>query len=113
MPKTILGWDTATLELLSDITFDSSETDSDYSTKKLHLGTNDSDYKVQSKMAHQEGNKVVWDVGDEDIRLPVYHRFANSLHFDLGGTGLNPLSSEYEAIAVLWLRDLTDYEEKE
>ena len=109
----MLGWETSTVELLSDITFDSSEAGGEYHTKKIHLSTNDSDYKIPSKAARMDGSRVTWDLGDEDLRMPVYNRFCNSVHFELGGSGLNPLHSEPEAIAVLWLRDLIDGEEKQ
>jgi hypothetical protein len=113
LPKNMLGWETSTIELLSDITFDTSEVGSDYSTKKLTLHTNDGEHKISSKSAHVENGKVTWDIGDDDIRLPIYNRFTNALHFDLGGTSLlNPLDTTPEAIAVLWLRDLVDEEEK-
>lgn len=113
LPKQMLGWDTSTVELLSDVTFDSSEAGGDYKTKKLELTTNDSEYKVPTKTAHVEGNTVTWDIGDDDIRLPIYNRFANCVHFELGGSGINPLATEPDAVAVLWLRDLVDGEEKE
>lgn len=113
LPKQMLGWETGTVELLSDVVFEPTQEGGDFHTKKLHLSTNDSDYKVPSKAAHSEGNSVRWDLGDEDVRLPIYSRFSNSLHFDCGGSSLNPLSSEPDAVAVLWLRDLVDEEEKE
>ena len=113
LPKNMLGWETGTVELLSDITIDTSEGEGDRATPTLHLSTNDSEYKVSSRSAHIEGSKIIWDIGDEDIRLPVYNRFANALHFEIGGTGINPLAKQPGAVAVLWLRDLVDGEEKE
>lgn len=113
LPKNMLGWETSTIELLSDITFDNTEGEGDYSTKKLTLHTNDGEQKISSKFATVENHKVTWDIGDEDIRLPIYNRFTNALHFELGGTNpLNPLDTTPEAVAVLWLRDLVDEEEK-
>lgn len=109
----MLGWETSTIELLSDITFENADTNSDYSTKKLTLHTNDGEQKISSKFASVEDHKVTWDIGDEDIRLPIYNRFNNALHFELGGTNpLNPLDTTPEAVAILWLRDLVDEEEK-
>ena len=113
LPKNMLGWETSTIELLSDITFDNAEGEGDYSTKKLSLHTNNGEQKISSKFATVENHTVTWDIGDEDIRLPIYNRFTNALHFELGGTNpLNPLDTTPEAIAVLWLRDLVDEEEK-
>lgn len=113
LPKNMLGWETSTIELLSDITLDSSDVENDYQTKKLTLHTNDGRQKISSKLATVESGKVTWDIGDEDIRMPIYNRFNNALYFELGGTNpLNPLDNTPDAIAVLWLRDLVDDEEK-
>lgn len=109
----MISWDTATIELLSDITLDKSGASSNLSTKKLKLHTQDSDFKVSSKSAHVEGDRIRWDIGDDDIRMPIYHRHVNKLVFMLGGSDLNPLDKEPDAVAVLWLRDLADDEEQE
>lgn len=111
LPKQLLAWNTATIELLSDITLDTSE--SGFSTKKLKLHTQDSDFKVQSRSALVEGSRITWDIGEEDIRMPVYNRHTNTLVFLLGGSDLNPLDKQPDAVAVLWLHDLVDEEEQE
>lgn len=114
LPKPMLGWETGTVELLSDITLEGSQAEEDLHSKKLHLTTNESNYKVSSRFASVNGQKITWDIGEEDIRMPVYNRFANALHFEIGGTGINPLSHHQpDAVAVLWLCDLVDNEEKE
>lgn len=113
LPKEILSWETATVELLSDITLDTSEGEDDFSTKKLNLHTNQSDFKISSRSASVSGSQITWDIGDEDIRLPIYNRAANSLQFELGGSSINPLDKQPDAVAVLWLRDLADNEEKQ
>jgi hypothetical protein len=60
---------------------------------------------------HDDGS-VNWDL-DEMIRLPVYDRYASSLTFELGSSGLPLVAGGPDAIAVLWLQDLVDDEEEE
>lgn len=45
--------------------------------------------------------------------MPIYHRHTNTLVFMLGGSDINPLDKEPDAVAVLWLRDLPDNDEQQ
>lgn len=65
--------------------------------------------KIPSSAAREEGGDIIWSIakgGNEERRLPVYHRFASALVFDIGG-------SKPDTCAVLWLQDIPDDEEQE
>lgn len=51
--------------------------------------------------------KLTWEF--DQLRLPVYTRYASSVYFEFGTGGL--LDRKPDAIAVLWLKDVLDDEE--
>lgn len=107
LPRSLRGWETGTVEILSDIR--GIGLDASYGSKQLNLRTSDDMEKIPRSAARQEGGDIIWSVakGDnEERRLPVYHRFASALVFDIGG-------SKPDACAVLWLQDIPDDEEQE
>ncbi|PWY97616.1 hypothetical protein BCV70DRAFT_208454 [Testicularia cyperi] len=105
LPKQLLGWDTATVELLSEITI---EADEDLKKKKIKVSTGDDTQKIYP-------GQDIPDDQDTLVRLPVYDRYSSLLTFDLGGGGLSigPLGGKPDAVAVCALRDLADGEIEE
>jgi len=104
LPSSMRGWDTGTVEVLSDIT--ATGLNDSFGLKQLVLRTSDDKEKIPRSAARQLGGDIVWALGkgdDEERRLPVYHRFASALVFDIGG-------NKPDAVAVLWLQDIPDEE---
>jgi len=116
VPRNYLGWETGTLEILSDIRFEpaSGSVDSVGAKKlKISVSSSDAQYKIKAKSAHTEGQNVSWSL-DETVRLPLYDRYSSSLVFELDpGTKIMGLGSEADAVATLWFQDLVDDEETE
>jgi hypothetical protein len=107
LPPSLHGWETGTVEVLSDIR--ASGLDSSFASKQLILRTTDDVEKLPRSAASLDGGDIIWALGkkeDEERRLPIYHRFASALVIDIGGT--NP-----DAVAILWLQDIVDNEIKE
>ncbi|SPO27403.1 uncharacterized protein UTRI_10520 [Ustilago trichophora] len=102
LPKALLGWETATVELLSEITI---EGDEKLKAKKIKVSTGDDTQKIYP-------GQHIPDDAETLIRLPVYDRYSSMLTFDLGGGGLSigPLGSKPDAVAVAALCDLPDGE---
>ncbi|EPQ29947.1 uncharacterized protein PFL1_02619 [Pseudozyma flocculosa PF-1] len=103
LPKQLLGWDTATVELLSPITIESA--DPKLQSKKIKVSTGDDTQRIAP-------SQEVPDGADALVRLPVYDRYSSMLTFDIGGGGLSlgPIGGKPEAVAVFALRDLGDDE---
>lgn len=102
LPKNLLGWDTATVELLSEIEI---EGDESLKSKKIKVSTGDDTQKIRPGEEVPEDAKAL-------VRLPVYDRYSSLLTFDLGGGGISvgPLNAKPDAIAVAALRDIPDGE---
>lgn len=70
---------------------------------------------LPKKEAHVEGDTISWDM--DQIRLPIYSRYQGSLTIGIGRAS-GPLQALHikdqpDAVAVLWLQDLTDDIEQE
>ncbi|KIS69626.1 uncharacterized protein UMAG_02161 [Mycosarcoma maydis] len=102
LPKNLLGWDTATVELLSEIEISGDEK---LKTKKIKVSTGDDTQKIYP-------GQHIPDDADTLVRLPVYDRYSSLLTFDLGGGGLSlgPLGGKPDAVAVAALCDIPDGE---
>ncbi|POW03874.1 hypothetical protein PSHT_11517, partial [Puccinia striiformis] len=107
LPRNLLGWNTATLEITSPI------------KAELH-------YKLPLVTDQPESpNSVVWgnecQIPDHDrtlLRVPIYSRYKSNVTFQIGGgskiTSILPgESSAHKHIAVLWLHTLEDDVEQE
>ncbi|KAJ9480274.1 hypothetical protein PHBOTO_003500 [Pseudozyma hubeiensis] len=100
LPKNVLGWDTATVELLSEIEI---QGDEKLKSKKIKVSTGDDTQKIYPGQPVPEDAETL-------VRLPVYDRYSSLLTFDLGGGGLSlgPLGGKPDAVAVAALRDIAD-----
>lgn len=111
LPQNLRGWETGTLEI-SDTSIEVNANKRDvYSAEatKLRIVTHDSMEVLPKKKAEVQGNTVKWEF--DQLRLPVYSRYSSSVVFELG-TGMTALKAigiggKPDAIAVLWLQDLT------
>lgn len=117
IPRNYLGWNTGTIEVLSDLVFEPAEglgDEAELKTLKLRISTSDGNYKVKTSHAQKEGDaRASWKL-DEVVRLPVYDRYASALMFDIGpGTKVLGFGPDSNAAAALWFQDLVDDEEEE
>jgi hypothetical protein len=117
LPRNLLGWDTATLEISSPITLElADERARDLSKKKLKIITSEDTLKISAKTATIEGGVVTYQVGGEDgkLRLPVFERYKSAVVFEIGGhEALGPLSTQPDVMAALWMQTMVDDEVKE
>ncbi|UZJ56460.1 hypothetical protein CBS101457_005780 [Exobasidium rhododendri] len=109
LPRNLRGWDTATVELLSNIEVEGidAEWDAKLKSKKIAVTTGDTTEKLMTadKQAHTRGET------DEPLaRLPVYDRYSSQLSFSIGGGGIGPLGGKPEAVASLSLSEIVDDE---
>ncbi|KAF8748701.1 Protein kinase C conserved region 2 (CalB) [Rhizoctonia solani] len=110
LPRNMLGWDTGTVELLSDITITPEPNANGRIPSKptrLRVSTTDSTEVIAPKSATLSDGVVSYNI--EKLRLPVYSRYASSCVFEFGGGGI--MGGAPDALAVLWLKDLVDEEE--
>ncbi|KAL7420399.1 hypothetical protein Q5752_005369 [Cryptotrichosporon argae] len=115
LPPNLRGWDTGTLEL-ADVAFTADATGPerfDAQATGLRIITSESVEAAPKKAARVEGDTVSWDM--DRLRMPVYSRYQSSVVFELGRSGaLAVLGKGHpDAIAVLWLQDLTDDTEQD
>ncbi len=111
------GWDTGTLEV-GGVKFDvdpsTSELFSAHATR-LRVVTSEKVEVLPKKEAEVNGSTISWDM--DVLRLPIYSRYQSSVIFEIGkgGGALAPLGVGVhpDAIAVLWMQDLTDDIEQE
>ncbi|WVQ82868.1 hypothetical protein IAT38_005004 [Cryptococcus sp. DSM 104549] len=110
LPPNMRGWETGTLEV-SDVRFTSTNPSLfDVKATRLRVVTSEKVEVLPKKEANVSGNTIEWDM--DLLRLPVYSRYQSSVIFEIGKTG-GPLSVvgvgvKPDAIAVLWMQDLTD-----
>ena len=111
------GWDTGTLEVGSvrmEVDPQNKEIFEAHSAR-LRVVTSESTEVLSKNDADVSGNTVRWDL--DVLRLPVYNRYQSSVIFEIGkgGGALSAvgITSKPEAIAVLWMQDLTDDIEQE
>ncbi|KZS93944.1 hypothetical protein SISNIDRAFT_474054 [Sistotremastrum niveocremeum HHB9708] len=111
LPRSLRGWDTGTVELLSPVSVEiKDEARQHFSDpKKLTISTTDSNDKVPASEAEvlEEGRVTRWNL--DAMRLPVYNRYSSSLTFEVGGGGIG--RGKPVALAILWLQDIVDDEE--
>ncbi|KAH8101901.1 hypothetical protein BXZ70DRAFT_932402 [Cristinia sonorae] len=113
LPRTMLGWETGTVEILDSVTIEPAPGFTEgFSSKKLSLSTSDDKYKVPSSAARElEGGSTVWDLPVDKVRLPVYNRYSSAVLFEIGSGGIGPLGAASDYVALLWLKDVPDDEE--
>jgi len=117
LPPNMRGWDTGTLEVGSvQFTVDPQNTEMfEPKATRLRVVTSEQVEILPKKDAEVQNSTVVWDM--DMLRLPVYSRYQSSIVFEIGKTGgpLAPVGvgAKPDAIAVLWLQDLTDDVEQE
>ncbi|WWD22673.1 hypothetical protein CI109_107166 [Kwoniella shandongensis] len=115
LPPNMRGWDTGTLEV-SDVSFTAKNTQLfEPKATRLRVVTSEQVETLPKKEAELQGNSIIWDM--DMLRMPVYSRYQSSVVFEIGkgggalaavGVGVKP-----DAIAVLWMQDLTDDVEQE
>lgn len=117
LPRTQLGWDTATVELLSEISITgaSPEWESKLKAKRIRASTGDDTVKLRAGEGVDQttSNGGSDDNGEDEAiaRLPLYDRYSSSLTFDFGGGGgFGPIGGKPEAIAVFPLANIADDE---
>ncbi|WVW81245.1 hypothetical protein I302_103236 [Kwoniella bestiolae CBS 10118] len=112
LPKNMRGWDTGTLEVSQvSATIHNDKTQLfEPKASRLRVVTSEKVETLQKKDAEVNGNSMNWDL--DLLRLPVYSRYQSSVVFEIGkgggalksfGVGVKP-----DAVAVLWMQDLTD-----
>jgi len=115
LPKNLLGWDTGTLEIFNVSLQVDNTSKLDAKAARIRVVTAESTEQIPKKEASVNGNTVDWEM--DQFRMPVYSRYRSSVVFEIGkGDGvLSTLGVKKvpEAIAVLWLQDLTDDIEQE
>ncbi|POV99130.1 hypothetical protein PSTT_14025, partial [Puccinia striiformis] len=111
LPRNLLGWNTATLEITSPI--------------KAELPEAQMKTRRHYQASFESPNSVVWgnecQIPDHDrtlLRVPIYSRYKSNVTFQIGGgskiTSILPgESSAHKHIAVLWLHTLEDDVEQE
>lgn len=113
LPPNLLGWETGTLEV-SDVSFkvdDSHKSDFEAEATRLRVVTSEKVEVLSKKKAEVSGGVVKWHM--DKLRMPVYSRYQSSVVFGIGKGG-GPLSTlgigadKPDAVAVLWMQDLTD-----
>lgn len=107
-PRSMLGWDTATVELLNNISIDcdDSEIDAKLKKQKITVTTGDDTEKLAAVDRQQS---AAGDADEPTARLPVYDRYSSLLSFSIGGGG--PFGGAPDAVAVVSLCDLVDDED--
>ncbi len=122
LPRAALGWDTGTVEILAPIQLTLTPTPEDTPsqvearklTAKLVISTTDSSETLPATPSANDANAdVVWDFSQDQLRLPVYSRYATSLTFEIGGGSGLMGKKNPQAMAALWLKDLVDNEEQD
>jgi hypothetical protein len=111
LPQNLRGWETGTL-VIEDTSIEVNQYKRElYNAEatKLRVVTHDALEVLPKKTAEVSGNTVKWSF--DQLRLPVYSRYSSSVVFELG-TGPTALKAiglggKPDAIAVLWLQDLT------
>ncbi|OCF60178.1 C2 domain-containing protein [Kwoniella mangroviensis CBS 10435] len=112
LPKNMRGWDTGTLEVSqvsANIHQDKTQL-FEPKASRLRVVTSEKVETLPKKDAEVQGNSMSWDL--DLLRLPVYSRYQSSVVFEIGKGG-GPLSAlgvgaKPDAVAVLWMQDLTD-----
>ncbi|KLT44405.1 hypothetical protein CC85DRAFT_242629 [Cutaneotrichosporon oleaginosum] len=115
LPDRLRGWDTGTLTISRvRLCGDPAKRDVwEAREVNLKVETNESTEKMRKREAQDEGGEIVWDI--EPLYMPIYNRYQAHVWFKFGSTGLGKVigKGKPEAMAVLWLQDLTDLQDAE
>lgn len=110
IPRSLLGADTATVELLSAISIDVDEEYASLRKEKIVVTTGD----VTQRLSPVNKQDSVSSDEEENgflARLPVYDRHSSTLAFTFGGgLKIGPLGGKADAVAVASLCELVDEE---
>ncbi|KIO34237.1 hypothetical protein M407DRAFT_3653 [Tulasnella calospora MUT 4182] len=112
LPRPALGWDTATVEINKPLTLSiQDKSKAGWLTKGTNIvvsTTDSTDHVSKAQVAVDSATgKLTWEF--DQLRLPVYTRYASSVYFEFGTGGL--FDRKPDAIAVLWLNDVVDDQE--
>lgn len=114
VPRSALGWDTATVELLSELSVTGKTSEWYHKLKgaKIRGSTGDDTQRLRAGEGDVGGGE---DDHDAPVaRLPVYDRYSSSLTFDFGGgSKFGPIGGKPDAIAVFPLSEIVDDEATE
>ncbi|KAK7030708.1 meiotically up-regulated 190 protein [Favolaschia claudopus] len=106
LPKPMLGWDIATLDIEPHARVVDGNLPADLASCRLTLRTLNS----KGKMRSQDGKSGEWrQKNDKPIRLAVKRRFGECLLVQFRKNALGP--DHTPAFCTLWLKDLADEEE--
>lgn len=114
LPNNLRGWDTGTL-VLSDVRLKGDPSKRhiwEPHQVTLKVETNETTEKMRKREAEEDANgEIVWDV--EPLYMPIYNRYQAHVWFKFGSKGVGSLvgRGKPEAMAILWLQDLTDFED--
>ncbi|ORX35103.1 hypothetical protein BD324DRAFT_582681 [Kockovaella imperatae] len=117
LPPNMRGWETGTLEIENvrvTINEDSRDVFNPHPTRLRVVSTEETESLPKKAAESHEDGTVVWQM--DALRMPIYTRYQSSVIFELGKEGaLSALGigAKPEALAVLWLQDLTDDTEQE
>lgn len=110
LPENLRGWDTGTLTISRvRLRGDPSKRDQFEAREvTLKVETNESTEKMRKREAEEENGEIVWDV--EPLNMPIYNRYQAHVWFKFGSKGIGSVvgRGKPEAMAILWLQDLTD-----
>ncbi|KAG8895417.1 hypothetical protein FRC01_012379 [Tulasnella sp. 417] len=112
LPRPALGWDTATVEISKPLSLNiQDKSKAGWLTKGTNVVVSTTDSTDQISKAEvavdSATGKLTWEF--DQLRLPVYTRYASSVYFEFGTGRL--FDRKPDAIAVLWLKDVPDDEE--
>lgn len=112
LPPPQLGWDIGTFEFLSDkITITGYNRNA---RLRLRTGGSSANIKKSSMQSEEGGISFKLEGENEEtgqkVRLPVRHRYRSPIFFELHPSGTKRGA---DAVAALWLLELTDGEEKD
>ncbi|EPQ51591.1 hypothetical protein GLOTRDRAFT_117939 [Gloeophyllum trabeum ATCC 11539] len=111
LPPHLLGFDTGTLVVRNVRARPSQEHLAELAKCALHMKTYTSGTKLSRSTAEkQEDGSIVWQV-DKPSEIPVQKRYSSSFFVAFKTT--SPITgTKKRALAVLWLRDIVDSEDK-
>lgn len=117
LPPNLRGWTTGTLEVNHASFQINKDAQNDFAVKacRLRMVTSEKVEVLAKKEASIEGDTITWEM--DQIRMPIYQRYQGSLTIGIGRAS-GPLQALHikdqpNAVAVLWLQDLTDDIEQE
>ncbi|KDQ51904.1 hypothetical protein JAAARDRAFT_139718 [Jaapia argillacea MUCL 33604] len=110
LPRNLLGFDTGTVAVRNvGVIADKGHVDL-LAKCELHLKTYTSSTKLSRKSAQVVDSRIVWHA-DDAAEIPVQKRYGSALLVAFKGSGVMT-GSKKRALAVLWLRDVVDHEDR-